>query len=128
MPNVIRLCLTLVLLSLIVPCAATTSEPPLFDRSFIDATLRIDVFHVGDADEEFFTLDRVYRQGVWAGSRTTLIDPFGYGAYRVMVYDKAEKTLLYSRGFSSYFGEYRATGPEKGRHRGHCRGSAQRRT
>ena len=82
-----------------------------FERDFEDATLRIDYFHVGNAFQEFVSIDRVLRQGVWAGSRTRLEDPFEYGGYFVEARDAESGDLLYSRGFDSYFGEYRTTDP-----------------
>ncbi len=58
---------------------------------------------------EFLALDRIFRQGVWAGSKTRLDDPFQYGGYRVEARDAATGALLFSQGFDSYFGEYRTT-------------------
>jgi hypothetical protein len=84
-------------------------EPAAFDRHFHDATLRVDFYHGGDAKDEFATLDRVHRQGTWAGSRTHLIDPFPVGRSVVEVSDPATGALLFSRRFDTYFGEYRTT-------------------
>ena len=50
-------------------CAAS-----LFDRNFEDATLRIDFHHTGNAAEENLSIDRLYRQGRWAGSQARLVD------------------------------------------------------
>jgi hypothetical protein len=93
----------------LVVVGATITTP--FDRDFEDATLRIDYYHVGNALQEFVSIDRVSRQGVWAGSRTRLADPFEYGGYLVEARDAQSGDLLYSRGFDSYFGEYRTTDP-----------------
>jgi len=82
-----------------------------FDRYFLDRTMRIDYVHVGDAKEEFITLDRVLEQGAWAGSLKNLIDDYDTGRYFVKVYDEASGGLIYSRGFDSYFGEYKTSGP-----------------
>jgi hypothetical protein len=102
---------TLILtIALTLAVAGATVETP-FDRDFEDATLRIDFNHTGDAFREFIAIDRVYRQGVWAGSQTRLLDPFDYGAYLVEARDAATGDLLFSQGFDSYFGEYRTTGP-----------------
>ena len=60
---------------------------------------------------ETFALDQVYDQGIWAGSRTHLIDPFDLGRYTVKVYDDATGTLIFSKGFDSYFGEYKTSDP-----------------
>lgn len=92
----------------LIPAAG---DAPDFNTYFVDETLRVDYFHVGHAAEELVTLDRVYRQGIWAGSRTHLIDPFNTGNYYVKVYDAASGCLIYSKGFDSYFGEYKTTGP-----------------
>ena len=80
-----------------------------FDRSFVDATLRVDYLQGGDSTEEFLTLDRVYRQGGWAGSRSHLVDPFEVGRILVEVRDPGSNALLFSRRLDSYFGEYRTT-------------------
>ncbi|MEZ4387089.1 MAG: M64 family metallopeptidase [Candidatus Krumholzibacteriia bacterium] len=88
--------------------AGTVAE---FDARFHDETLRVDYHHGGDADQEEISLDMVYRQGAWAGSRTRLVDDLDLGRYYVHLYDAATGELLYSRGFDSYFGEYQTTGP-----------------
>ena len=49
--------------------------------SFHDETLRIDYHHTGNAAEEFVSLDQLWRQGTWAGSRTHLIDDLDLGGY-----------------------------------------------
>lgn len=88
------------------------SQTPLkFERFFLDQTLRIDYYHVGDAAEEIITIDQIYRQGVWAGNPKQLIDPFNTGRYFIKLYDVASNALIYSRGFDSYFGEYKTTEP-----------------
>ncbi|WP_435011567.1 M64 family metallopeptidase [Tundrisphaera lichenicola] len=80
-----------------------------FDRSFLDATLRVDYLQGGDAAHEFITLDRLQRQGTWAGSRTHRIDPFEVGRTLVEIRDPGTGDLLFSRRLDSYFGEYRTT-------------------
>jgi hypothetical protein len=40
---------------------------------------------------------------------TRLVDGFPYGGYRVQAHDPESGALLYSKGFDSYFGEYRTT-------------------
>ncbi|MBN1271917.1 MAG: peptidase M64 [Candidatus Aminicenantes bacterium] len=88
----------------------TAGPGPEFDGFFMDKTLRVDVFHTADAALELFTLDKLYAYGTWAGSRTHLIDSFNNGRYYIKVYDKTSGSLLYSKGFNSYCGEYTTTG------------------
>lgn len=94
---------------LIAAVAASAIAADDFEAHFLDATLRIDYYHTGDAEREFSALDRVYRQGQWAGSRQRLLDPFRYGGYLVEARDESTGRLLFSKGFDSYFGEYRTT-------------------
>ena len=82
-----------------------------FDDYFIDKTMRIDFFHIGDAKEELITIDQIYQQGIWAGNPKNLIDPFNNGKYYIKIYDVASNSLIYSRGFNCIFGEYTTTDP-----------------
>ncbi|MBI4721216.1 MAG: peptidase M64 [Chitinivibrionia bacterium] len=90
---------------------ALAQENAGFDRYFIDKTMRIDYFHIGDAEQEAVTIDRIYEYGTWAGSLKNLIDRLNYGAYYVKVYDTATQVLIYARGFDSYFKEYQTGEP-----------------
>lgn len=102
---------TVAALAMLAIAPAGAADLSLFNRCFEDATMRIDVYHAGSAAEESVTLDRVSREGPWAGSRINLVDPFNTGNYLAEVRDAASGELLFSRGFDSYFGEYRTTGP-----------------
>src|ERR1035437_377208 len=76
-----------------------------FDNYFIDKTMRIDYYHIGDASSEIITLDKVYQYGTWAGSLKNLIDNFNNGKYYFKIYDATSNNVIYSNGFDSYFGE-----------------------
>ena len=82
-----------------------------FANNFTDQTLRIDYNHTGNATEQFISMDEVWRQGIWAGSRTKLIDNLDLGVYYAKLYDAASGELIWSKGFNSYFGEWQTTGP-----------------
>ncbi len=103
--------LTIITLAALVAGCARAQKGPAFDAWFVDKTMRVDYFHAGNSAEETITLDQVFDQGVWAGSRTHLIDPFNLGRTLVKVYDAATGTLIFSKGFDSYFGEYKTSGP-----------------
>lgn len=83
--------------------------PVRFADYFIDKTMRIDYYHVGNAKEEWITIDQVYQQGIWAGSQRNLIDGFNNGRYSIKIYDDSSGRLIFSKGFDSYFGEYKTT-------------------
>jgi hypothetical protein len=77
-----------------------------FEKYFIDKTMRFDYFHSGTSTEEHFAKDRIVSDGIWSGSKKRLIDALQLGPYFFEVIDKESKTLLYSRGFGSVFGEW----------------------
>jgi len=77
-----------------------------YKKWFDNKTMRVDYFHSGTADEEHFAVDRILNDGPWAGSKTQLLDPLGYGLYFFIVTDAASGKQLYSRGFASIFGEW----------------------
>ncbi len=83
----------------------------LFNEYFENATMRVDYYHVGNAYEEFITLDHIYKQGIWAGSQKNLLDTFNNGRYYVKVYDEKSGRLIFSKGFNTYFGEYKTSDP-----------------
>lgn len=80
-----------------------------FDHYFLDKSLRIDFTHAGTDSTEWFALDELIEEPFWGGSKTKLIDTFLYGEYQVKVFDEKTSELLYSRGFSSLFGEWQTT-------------------
>ena len=94
-----------------IPITLGSQTDLRFEDVFIDKTLRIDFYQIGNAKEEFVTIDRVCEEGPWSGNPLSLIDPFGYGRYRVQLIDPVSNRLVYSRGFDAYLGEYRTTEP-----------------
>jgi cytochrome c553 len=76
-------------------------------------TLRLDYVHSGNAAEERFRVDGVYRGGVWPGPPEKTEDTLGFGKYRVVVNDAASGRLVYSRGFASIYGEWETTAEAK---------------
>ncbi|MFQ6036986.1 MAG: M64 family metallopeptidase [Candidatus Aminicenantales bacterium] len=95
-----------IVVGVLAPAAPQTDR---FHEVFTEKTLRIDIYHTGKAREETVTLDRMFLQGAWAGNPHQPIDRFNNGRYYVKVYDQATGALVFSRGFDSYFGEYKTT-------------------
>lgn len=100
--------LFLYMLGLVLIAETTDSD---FSRHFRDRTLRIDYYHTGNGEIDTITLDRMYKEGTWAGPVRFLRDEFNNGQYYVKVFEADTDELLYSRGFNSYFYEYRTTEP-----------------
>jgi len=80
-----------------------------FDDYFIKKSMRIDYAHSGNAIDEYYVLERVIQEPFWAGSVVNLFDIFDYGHHKIMVYDSISNKLIYSKGFSSLFNEWRNT-------------------
>jgi hypothetical protein len=73
-------------------------------------TMRVDYYHTGNATEEHFSLDRVVVEPLpWPGNPSKPIDGTNRGHYFFEVVDEATGRTLYSRGFSSIYGEWETT-------------------
>ena len=69
-------------------------------------TLRVDFYHSGNAKEEHFSLDRVVLEPLpWPGNPARPLDDTNRGKYFFEVQDAKTGRPLYSRGFSSIYGE-----------------------
>lgn len=97
-----------VLLSFFISTSFASEE--FYDTYFTSKTIRVDYFHTGNSKSEIFSLDQVYEAQNWAGSRINLIDTLNLGKYFFKVFDVSSNKLLFSRGFSSIFGEWQTTG------------------
>jgi hypothetical protein len=74
------------------------------------ATLRVDIQHSGDAKVEQFALERVVVEPLpWPGNPDRPVDDTGRGMNKFEVVDAASGKVLYSRGYSTIFGEWRTT-------------------
>ncbi len=89
---------------------AAVGQQAEFDRWFSGGTLRVDCLREGSAQGDTVWVERwIDRPGEWYGSRTQMIDPFDNGDYRVEMRDAATGRVLYSRGYSNLFREYKDT-------------------
>ena len=77
-------------------------------------TMRVDYYHTGTAAEERFSLDRVVVELLpWPGNPSQAIDATDRGKYLFEVVDAASGRTLFSRGFSSIYGEWETTAEAK---------------
>ncbi|HEX9171324.1 MAG TPA: M64 family metallopeptidase [Telluria sp.] len=82
--------------------APSVAQPP--------ATVRIDYLHSGNALTDQYALERVLIEPLpWPGDLTQNLDNTNRGQNRVEVVDAKTGDLLYSRDFSTIFGEWRTT-------------------
>ncbi len=73
-------------------------------------TMRLDYFHTGNANEELFSVDEVVIEpNPWPGNLNKSIDTLPRGQYIFEVNDLQSGKLLFSRSFSSIYGEWEYT-------------------
>ena len=74
------------------------------------ATVRVDYAHSGNALQDGYALERIVIEPLpWPGNTARNLDETNRGQNRVEVVDAKTGDLLYSRGFSTIFGEWRTT-------------------
>jgi hypothetical protein len=70
-------------------------------------TMRLDYYHTGNSTQELFSVDRVAIEPLpWPGNPSKPIDATNRGTYYFEVRDASSQRVLYSRGFSSIYGEW----------------------
>ncbi len=84
-----------------------------FDDYFLNKTMRIDYFMTGNTNQEIITIDQIYQTDKWAGNPDKLIDDLNNGLYYIKIYSINSNKLIFSKGFSCIFGEYKTTIPAK---------------
>ncbi|MDR1405667.1 MAG: IgA Peptidase M64 [Prevotellaceae bacterium] len=89
-----------------------------FHTDFDTTRLRINLILAGNAAQQSVYLAGFQKEPQWGGSQTNLTDPFDYGEYRYRVFSQ-DNRLLFSRGFSSLFYEWRTTEEAKDLSRAH---------
>jgi hypothetical protein len=78
------------------------------------ATMRLDYYHTGGKGQEIFSVDRIVIEPLpWPGNPQRPIDSTNRGTYFFKVRDSISKRVLYSRGFSSIYGEWITTAEAK---------------
>jgi hypothetical protein len=97
------------LLPITVILMAATVSPTVAPR-----TMRVDYYHSGNSSQETFGFDEAVLEPLpWPGNPGRAEDTTNLGKYLFEVRDHATKTLLYSRGFASIYGEWETTDEAK---------------
>ncbi|GAB3388784.1 IgA Peptidase M64 [Lysobacter fragariae] len=92
----------LAIASVVCAPSAGAAAPP--------STLRVDYLHTGDATSQHYAIDRVVVEPLpWPGNPARPLDDTNRGINKFEVVDRKSGRVLYSRGFSTVFGEWRTT-------------------
>ena len=78
-----------------------------YNEHFTRERLRLNLTLCGDTGTQSAFLSGMVREGEWSGNPSSLIDKFGYGQYFYEIFD--DGNLVFSKGFSSLFEEWRTT-------------------
>lgn len=98
------------LLGFVLIAGQAIAQPDRFyERFFGPTTMRVDFYDTGTKGQEIISIDQVYEEGPWPGSRINLVDTLNLGEYLFSLTDLKTNQLLYSRGFSSIFNEWQST-------------------
>lgn len=80
-----------------------------FDQYFENQTLRLDYLHIGNSKSETVKPVNYWYGGVWSGTRSELIEAVRLGEMIFEVFDKQSNKLIFSRSYSTLFGEFVTT-------------------
>ena len=84
-----------------------------FDKYFTDKVLRFDYMLAGNSQKTTVYPVGMKEEPFFGGSKTQLVDPFNYGNLKYEVFDAADNTLIYSRGFCTLYQEWQTTAEAK---------------
>jgi hypothetical protein len=77
-----------------------------FDTYFIDKSLRFDYTIGGNSEAANIYFEQLKQEPFWGGSKINLVDTNNLGDFRVLVFNPAGDSILYSRGYSNLFSEW----------------------
>ncbi|MGE0077846.1 MAG: M64 family metallopeptidase [Bacteroidales bacterium] len=97
------------------PVKTATGEP--FDNYFLKKTLRVDYELGGNAKSTFVFFKQMKEEPNWGGPNQNFIDPFDYGNFRYRIFDAETNKLIYLKGFSTLYEEWKATEEAKNLYR-----------
>jgi hypothetical protein len=81
----------------------------LFENFFSEGTLRIDYFYAGNSERTEIFIDELIREPYWGGTGLLSENKDEMGNARYNLYDKKSGKLLFSRGTSVLFHEWKTT-------------------
>ena len=88
-------------------CSVSLSQN--YGTYFTGSTMRVDYYRLGTKGQEQITLDKLYEESTWPGSKEILLATLNLGDSFFKVTDLQTTVLLYSRGYSTVFGEWQTT-------------------
>lgn len=91
-----------------------TSFSQSFSDYFENKSLRIDFQLYGNHQNTNAVLSQLKQEPYWGGSQKNMQFP-NYGSFRILIFDKKSKKLIFSKGFNSLLSEWQST--DKAKHK-----------
>jgi hypothetical protein len=91
----------------------TSAHCSSFGNFFSDGTLRIDYFYAGNSEKTEIFFDELIKEPYWGGPKLLPENKDNMGNVRYNLYDKESGKLLFSRGTSTLFQEWKTTAEAK---------------
>ncbi len=82
---------------------------PTYNEFFTGERLRFDYGVIGTSEVTKVVNYSFYREAIWGGSTINLVDTMRYGEFMLEVFDSVSNQLIYSRGYSTLFKEWKTT-------------------
>lgn len=76
---------------------------------FFQRTLRIDLFHTGNARTEVFSLDGLMEEPYYSGPINNALKVCDYGTHKFQLIDAETEEVIFSKGWNSLFHEWQST-------------------
>jgi hypothetical protein len=95
--------------ALLLFISVSLSGQTTYTDNFTDKVLRFDFMFAGTASTINVYPGTMRQEDTWAGPRTKLADPLGFGNFRYELFDEQSGKLIFSKGFSSLFQEWQST-------------------
>ncbi|MCX7954748.1 MAG: IgA Peptidase M64 [Bacteroidales bacterium] len=84
-----------------------------YNKYFTSSRLRIEYTLTGNKDTTIVTINDWYKEDHWSGPYKNLVDTLLWGNYYIQIFDSIENRLIYSRGFSNLFYEWKFSSEAK---------------
>jgi hypothetical protein len=102
-----------IIFSLLLTLSVTGEGQVSFDKYFTSKVLRFDFMLSGNSGKTVVYPAGMKEEPFWGGSKLNLVDPFNSGNFKYEIYDVADNSLIYSKGFCTLFQEWQTTAEAK---------------
>ncbi len=108
-----KLVVKTIILSVLLALSLSGIAQERFDKYFTNKVLRFDFMLAGNNQKTVVFPVGMKEEPVWGGSKINLTGQFNFGNFKYEVFDEADNTLIYSKGFCTLYQEWQTTDEAK---------------